>query len=492
MVHPDLDSLLRLAELGGRVPVWRETLADVETPLSAYWKLAHNEPLSFLLESVTGGEQLARYSVIGVRPSSVLRSRGNQCRVTSDGAEITEFEDDPLEWVESSLPRLAPGCGGGLPKFVGGWVGMVGYDYAKLVERLPAGPPDDLDVPTVCLMLAESVVVFDHARNTIRFIVLAEGSSESYRAALREIDLLEASVRGSLPPLPEDAHPPGQVTANTSRTEFENAVRRAVDYIAAGDCIQVVPSLRFSTPVQAHPVTVYRALRSINPSPYMFLLRFGDFDIVGASPELLVSLQGRTARVRPIAGTRHRGHDQAEDDRLAEELLADEKERAEHLMLVDLGRNDLGRVCEYGTVKIDDFMVVERYSHVMHIVSSVRGTVREGTGPARLVRACFPAGTVSGAPKVRAMEIIAELEPTSRGPYAGAIGYVAAQGDLDLAIAIRSILIKEGMAHVQAGAGIVFDSDPGREYEECANKARAALRAIEFAQGGLREPRSVV
>ncbi|MCW5938910.1 MAG: anthranilate synthase component I [Fimbriimonadaceae bacterium] len=486
MLHPDLDTLLRLAEIGGRVPVWRETLADVETPLSAYWKLAQNEPLSFLLESVTGGENLARYSVIGVRPRQVLRSELDHCRVSAPGADDIQILGDPIDWIAAHLPRLAPGSGADMPKFGGGWVGMIGYDYAKLIEQLPEGPPDSIGTPTVALMLAESVVVFDHARNTIRFIVLAEGSSASYREAEREIDRLEALVRNPLPPLPRESHPAGTVTANTTRQDFEASVRRAVDYIAAGDCIQVVPSLRFSTQVQAHPVTVYRALRSINPSPYMFLFRFGDFDIVGASPELLVSQTGRTARVRPIAGTRHRGRDQAEDNRLASELLADEKERAEHLMLVDLGRNDLGRVCEYGSVEVDDFMTVERYSHVMHIVSSVRGTLREGVGPAELVRSCFPAGTVSGAPKVRAMEIISELEPSSRGPYAGAIGYFSAQGDLDLAIAIRTIVMKDGVAHVQAGAGIVFDSDPGREYEECANKARASLRAIELAQGGLR------
>ena len=334
--------------------------------------------------------------------------------------------------------------------------------------------------------MLDAVVVFDHARNLIRVIVLAEPTAEGYREAEREIQRVMGRLSEPLPPLPSGEFEVHPVTSNMDQVRFESMVERTREYIAAGDGIQMVLSQRFSTPVDAHPVTVYRALRSINPSPYMFLLRFGDFDLVGASPELLVSLRGEGARVRPIAGTRWRGTSPAEDDALAAELLADEKERAEHIMLVDLGRNDLGRVCSYGTVKVNELMVVERYSHVMHIVSDVTGQLAPEQDAFDLLRACFPAGTVSGAPKVRAMQIIDEFEPTRRGPYAGSVGFFSATGDMDTCIAIRTILIKDGVAYVQAGAGIVYDSVPAKEFEETRNKAQAALRAIEFAQRGLK------
>ncbi|MBI1756973.1 MAG: anthranilate synthase component I [Fimbriimonas ginsengisoli] len=472
MPSPDLSGFLKLAAPGRRVPVWQDLLADVETPLRAYWKLAHDTPASFLLESVTGGEALARYSILGL-PTGVVRPAGG---------------DDPLAVARAILEGLRADPTAGLPKFIGGIVGMLGYDLVRHLERLPNAPPDDLGLPTAAFMVVDQVVVFDHARNRLRIIALAEPNEPGYRQACETVANIVRRLQSSMPTLPAGVFPVHPVQANQERATFESSVRRIREYIGAGDAYQVVPSIRFSTQVDAHPVTVYRALRSLNPSPYMFLLRFGDFDLVGASPELLVSLNGETARVRPIAGTRPRGSDEAEDARLAAELLADEKERAEHTMLVDLGRNDLGRVSEYGSVKVNELMVIERYSHVMHIVSDVTGRLRPGLDGFDLVRGAFPAGTVSGAPKVRAMQIIDELEPTRRGPYAGAVGYFGATGDLDLAITIRTILIKDGKAYVQAGAGIVHDSVPEREYDECVNKARGSLAAIEMAQVGLGGP----
>lgn len=486
MQVPSRDEFL-IAAAGRRMPVYRDVLADMDTPLGAYWRLAHDETFSFLLESVTGGEQLARYSILGVRPRVVLRSRGRRARLLSEGHEAeTEIPEgsDPLDLLKSEV-------GGeivhvpGLPKFVGGAVGMLGYDLVRFFERLPELAEDDLGLDEMAMMICDGVVVFDHAKNIIRVIVLAEGTPEAYDRATAEIERILDRLRKPLPALPDERGVPAALETNITREAYERGVERIREYIAAGDGIQMVLSQRFSSPCEADPLTVYRALRSLNPSPYMYLFRFGDFDIVGASPELLVSLEGRTAKVRPIAGTRRRGASEAEDRRLEAELLADEKERAEHIMLVDLGRNDLGRVCEYGSVTVGDLMTVERYSHVMHIVSDVEGTLRSGLDAFDLIRATFPAGTVSGAPKVRAMQIIEELEPTRRGCYAGAVGYVSATGDLDLAITIRTILLRAGVAYVQAGAGIVYDSVPEREFEECWNKAQAALKAIEGARRGL-------
>jgi anthranilate synthase component 1 len=473
MLIPSQDEFLRATGAVRRMPVYSDTLADVETPLSAYWKLSHDEECSFLLESVTGGEQLARYSLLGVRPRKVLRVGGA-------GAE------NPLDLLREELLGSPTVHVPGLPEFIGGAVGLMSYDLVRHFEKLPEPPPDDLNIDDLAMMFCDTVVVFDHARNLIRVIVLAEPTEKGYRDAQKEIERVMLRLAEPLPPLPSGEFPVHPVTSNMDQVRFESMVERTREYIAAGDGIQMVLSQRFSTPVDAHPVTVYRALRSINPSPYMFLLRFGDFDLVGASPELLVSLRGDVARVRPIAGTRWRGNSPAEDDALAAELLADEKERAEHIMLVDLGRNDLGRVCSYGTVNVNELMVIERYSHVMHIVSDVTGQLATEKDAFELLKACFPAGTVSGAPKVRAMQIIDELEPTRRGPYAGSVGFFSATGDMDTCIAIRTILIKDGVAYVQAGAGIVYDSVPSKEFEETRNKARAALRAIEFAQRGLK------
>jgi anthranilate synthase component 1 len=366
-----------------------------------------------------------------------------------------------------------------------GAVGLLAYDVVRYFERLPDTTEDDLNVDAMAMMRADTVVVFDHAKNLIRVIVMTDGSGVSYDEAAQEIDWVLNRLSGPLPQLPAGTYPVHPVESNVTKEEFEHMVTRMIEYITQGDGIQMVPSQRFSTKADAHPLTIYRALRSINPSPYMFLLRFGDFDLVGASPELLVSVHGRKTRVRPIAGTRWRGKTQEEDNALAAELISDEKERAEHIMLVDLGRNDLGRVCEYGSVVVNELMVIERYSHVMHIVSDVTGTLAEDKDAFDLFRACHPAGTVSGAPKVRAMQIMDELEPTRRGSYAGSVGFFSHAGDLDTCIAIRTIYIKDGVAHVQAGGGVVYDSIPEKEYEESRNKAKAALRAIEMAQLGL-------
>lgn len=488
MLFPTKDEFHRLTETSRYVPVYRDVLADVETPLSAYWKLAHDETYSYLLESVTGGEQLARYSILGVRPRLVIRSKGTKVRqIRAKGESRSELPEgqDPLDLVKKELEERRIALMPGLPKFVGGAIGMLSYDIVRFFERLPDETKDDLNMDDMAMMLTDSVVIFDHAKNVIRILVLAEGTPDGYETACAEIERILSTLRRPLPALPNSKRQVHPVECNIGQKQYEENVAKTVEYIGAGDGVQMVVSQRFQTKVEAHPLTVYRALRSINPSPYMFLLRMGDYDVIGASPESLVSLNEGTAKVRPIAGTRWRGETPELDLALERELLADEKERAEHVMLVDLGRNDIGRVCEYGSVKVEDLMIIERYSHVMHIVSSVTGQLRKDYDAYDLIRATFPAGTVSGAPKVRAMEIIDELETTRRGLYAGAVGYVSATGDMDMCIAIRTILLKDGQAYVQAGAGIVFDSKPEKEYVECQTKAQACLKAIEAAQQGL-------
>lgn len=488
MFTPTPTEYRELAKSGQAVPISHEMLADIETPLGAYWKLVQGESHSFLLESVSGGEQVARFSIIGVRPKSVFRAKSGE--ITIQGRDITTNEPypesgDPLEVLRRLLPKTEQSPDPSHPTFVGGAVGLISYDYVRTIENLPDSNPDELGVDDVAMMVTESVVLFDHAKNVITITVLADGSAEGYTRAVAEIERLKERLKHPLPPLPDGSFPVHDVHQNISQEEFQDSVVKVKNYIVEGDCFQVVPSVRLATKVDAHPVTVYRALRSLNPSPFMYLLRFDDLDVVGASPELLVGLKSRQARVRPIAGTRPRGASSQEDFWLAEELLADEKERAEHIMLVDLGRNDLGRVCNFGTVKVQDMMVVEKYSHVMHIVSDVIGQLNDEFDGIDLVRATFPAGTLSGAPKIRAMEIIDEVEKSRRGLYGGSVGYFSANGDIDLAIAIRTILLKDGIGYVQAGGGVVFDSDPQLEYQEARNKAKAALRAIEIAQKSL-------
>jgi anthranilate synthase component 1 len=486
MIFPDRSQFDAMAAKGERVPVYAELYADLETPLSAYWKLCEGAVNSFLFESVTGGERLARYSLLGANPRELLLKRGRKLLRHRDGAwseEDLPTGDDGLAALEAMVGSAEVRSLPGLPTFVGGAVGMFTYDMVREFEELGEGPPDVLGLPDYAWMAADEVVVFDHAQNVIRVICLTD--AEGYERATARIETLVSKLKSPLPSLPKGQFPVEVPTSNMTREAYEAAVAKVIDYVAAGDGQQMVPSQRFSVPCAAHPISVYRALRRINPSPYMFVLRYEGFDLVGASPELMVSLREGVATVRPIAGTRPRGKTPEEDQSLAGELLADEKERAEHVMLVDLGRNDLGRVCEIGQVEVKDLMVIERYSHVMHIVSEVEGRLAAGKSTMDLIRATFPAGTVSGAPKVRAMQIIDEVEPSRRGIYAGAVGFISVTGDFDSCIAIRTILLKDGVAHVQAGAGVVYDSVPAKEYEETRNKARASLRAIEIACQGI-------
>jgi anthranilate synthase component 1 len=473
MYYPTLEEVGRLRKHGNLVPVCRDIQADLETPVSAYLKIARGN-YSFLLESVEGGERLARYSFIGAEPLLVLR--------TADESPV-----DPLNLAERELARLHPVSISGLPRFHGGMVGYLSYEVARYFERLPRPVRDAQELPESVLMLADTLLVFDHLTHKIKVVSHAHLDGDvdaAYREAVCKIDDLVSRLEQPMQPvaLKNESPDNSEVSSNFSQVEFEALVSRAKEYIYAGDIIQTVLSQRLARHTDANPFAIYRALRSINPSPYMYYLRLGDFHIVGASPELLVRVEDGTVSTHPIAGTRHRGRDVAEDQALEAELRDDEKERAEHIMLVDLGRNDIGRISEPGTVEATQLMDVERYSHVMHLVSHVQGRLRPGLSQFDALRACFPAGTVSGAPKIRAMEIIAELEKEKRGPYAGAVGYFDFSGNLDTAITIRTIVIKDKVAHIQAGAGIVADSVPEREYWESMNKAQALLSAIEQAE----------
>ena len=473
MFHPSLEEVRRLKEYGNLVPVYREIRADLETPVSAYLKITRGN-YSFLLESVEGGERLARYSFIGTEPSFIVKT-GKENLV------------DPLLLTEKEFARFHPVPVSGLPRFHGGMVGYLSYEVAQYFEQLPSPDHDPLALPESVLMMADTLLIFDHLMHKIKVVshVHLDGDIEAaYKQATNKINELAKRLQQPLRP---EVSPPvttssSELMSNLSQAKFEAIVSRAKDYIYTGDIIQVVLSQRLSKRTNANPFAIYRALRSINPSPYMYHLHLGDFHIVGTSPELLVRVEDGDASNHPIAGTRPRGQTTAQDESLEKELRNDEKERAEHIMLVDLGRNDIGRISEPGTVEVTQFMDVERYSHVMHLVSHVQGKLRARLSQFDALRACFPAGTVSGAPKIRAMEIIAELEPDKRGPYAGAVGYFDFSGNLDTAIAIRTIIIKNGVAYVQAGAGIVADSIPEKEYQESLNKAQALLTAIEQAR----------
>lgn len=475
MYYPTLEEVRRLKKYGNLVPVYQEIRADLETPVSAYLKIARGD-YSFLLESVEGGERLARYSFIGTEPSLILMTG-------------SENPVDPLLLIETEFKRFCPVPVTGLPRFHGGMVGYLSYEVARYFEQLPSPDHDPLGLPESLMMMADTLLVFDHLMHKIKVVshVHLDGDIEdAYLRATNKINSLVERLKQPLSPEISPAVSPSEseLRSNLSQAEFEAIVSQAKDYIYAGDIIQTVLSQRLSKRTNANPFAIYRALRSINPSPYMYHLHLGDFHIVGASPELLVRVEDGVVSNHPIAGTRPRGQTTAQDEALEKELRNDEKERAEHLMLVDLGRNDIGRISEPGTVEVTQFMDVERYSHVMHLVSHVQGKVRAGLSQFDVMRACFPAGTVSGAPKIRAMEIIAELEPDKRGPYAGAVGYFDFSGNLDTAIAIRTIIIKDGIAYVQAGAGIVADSVPELEYQESLNKAQALLTAIEQAEAG--------
>lgn len=490
MIQPNYKTFIALARQGNLVPVYETVRADLLTPVSAYLRLAARAKHSFLLESVEGGERLARYTFLGSDPVEVFRYAGGVC-ITHHGSQIELRRGDPMAALRERMARYKPVRIPGLPPLVGGAIGYFSYDMVRLAEDIPAGGRDDVHTDDAVLMFFLGLVAFDHVQHRIWIIrnvqTDAPGSLRAkYDAAVREIQRTRRMLERepAAPRLKRVAAKP-RITSNRRRGDFLAAVRRAKRYIRAGDIFQVVLSQRFGAklPRGADPFEIYRALRVVNPSPYMFYLRLGDTAVVGSSPEMLIKVQGREASYRPIAGTRRRGRDEDEDKRLAEELLADPKERAEHIMLVDLGRNDLGRVCEYGSVRVDDLMSVERYSHVMHLVSNLRGRLRPDVDCFDALMACFPAGTVSGAPKVRAMEIIDDLEPTRRGIYAGAILYLDFSGNLDSCIAIRTLVAKNGIAHVQAGAGIVADSVPAREYDETVNKAKALLAALEQAGG---------
>ena len=478
---PSLDEARALASQGNLAPVYREVPADLETPVSVFLKVARGRH-SFLLESVEGGERLARYSFIGTEPYRVLRSGANVARNEEPG--------DPLVPIEKELSRFQVAPVPGLPRFHGGAVGYMSYEAVRHFEpRVTPAEADPLGLPEAIFLFTDTLLVFDHLQHVIKVVahLRLDGDIEAaYRQAVWRIDELVGRLSQPLASLPYRRAAPidteaAQISSNMSRQTYEEQVERIKQYIVAGDCIQTVFSQRFSRPTQAHPFDVYRALRAINPSPYMYYLDLGDAQIVGASPELLVRVEDGAIDYHPIAGTRPRGRDEAEDAALEEELRNDEKERAEHIMLVDLGRNDVGRVSEPGSVKVTQLMDVERYSHVMHLVSHITGRLRADMSPYDALRACFPAGTVSGAPKIRAMEIIAELERDQRGPYAGAIGYFDLSGNIDTCITMRTMVMKDGVAHVQAGGGIVYDSEPEREYEETVNKAKALMRAIERA-----------
>ncbi len=514
---PSLAEVQALAADGNTIPIFRELPADLETPVSVYLKLRNGGP-SFLLESVEKGEQVGRYSFLGVHPSMTLCAQGNQLVIgAAGGAELERQEGDPFAAVRGLLAGRRPVAVPGLPRFCGGAVGYFGYDTVRFIERLPETAQRKLSVPDMLLLFSDNLVVFDHVKR--KLLVIANmrvgrpgapsddpGSGfqfedeirAAYADAIARIDAIITDLREPL--VPPESRPVQSGTewrSNFTQKEYEAIVRKAKEYIAAGDIFQVVPSQRLSRETDAEPFTIYRALRMLNPSPYMYFLEFngvaglaeasGSDDplwIIGSSPEMHVMLEDGCAYLHPIAGTRWRGQDAAEDDALAEELLNDPKEQAEHVMLVDLGRNDLGRVCEYGSVKVPEMMVIERYSHVMHIVSDVQGKLAVGHDAISLLQATFPAGTVSGAPKVRAMEIIEELEGLRRGLYAGAVGYIDYDGTMDTCIAIRTIVMQGKTCHLQAGGGVVADSDPTYEWEETLNKAKALSAAVQRAEEG--------
>lgn len=518
MITPSLDEFLKLAGQGNLIPVTSRILADIETPLSAYRKI-RGQGESFLFESVEGGEHLGRYSFVGCNPRAVIKQTGSKVEVIEGGKVVESFtiegragsplpaapnEDetrraqsdapyqvrDGLEVVERVMKKYRPVTLPGLPRFTGGAVGFIGYEFIHDVEPVVPRPShDELGTPTMYFIVADQLLVFDRVAQTITVLVNAaidEAASpaEAYETAVEEIERLLSLLEQPLEHVPVSV--PSEVpsvpfTSNMAKEKFLANVAASKKFITAGDIIQVVGSQRFSVETKASPVDVYRAARSVNPSPYMFLLDTGDFSLVGASPEVHVRLTGRKVEIRPIAGTRPRGKTPDQDLALEKELLADEKEKAEHLMLVDLARNDIGRVSAYGTVKVPEFMIIERYSHVMHIVSQVEGQLAPERTAFDLMRATFPAGTVSGAPKIRAMQLIAEKEGTQRGSYAGALGYFSYDGNLDSCITLRTALVKDGKVHIQAGAGVVADSVPAAEYQETINKASALFKAIALA-----------
>lgn len=479
------------AEGYNRIPVVREVLADLDTPVSTYLKLA-DAPYTYLFESVQGGEKWGRYSIIGLPSETRVRVTGQHFRIERGESVVLEKETaDPLSEIARLARQFRVPIAPGVPRFTGGLVGYFGYDTVRYIEPHLGDPgkPDPIGAPDILLMLSEEVVVFDNLSGRLYVIVHADTENEdAFEQASARADEIVEGLGGAVPPyrpVEGGAVDESEFVSSFSKARFEDAVEKCREYIYNGDIFQVVLSQRLSVPFTARPLDLYRALRTINPSPYMYYLNLGDMHVVGSSPEILVRLEDDEVTVRPIAGTRRRGFDDADDRRLAEELMSDPKELAEHLMLVDLGRNDVGRVSRIGTVKLTEKMQIERYSHVMHIVSNVRGELNEGLDASDVLKACFPAGTLSGAPKVRAMEIIDEFEPEKRGVYSGAVGYIGWNGNMDTAIAIRTAVIKDETLYIQAGAGIVADSVPELEWAETMNKARAVFKAVSMACAGL-------
>jgi len=490
VIRPGFEEFRRYTKKGTIIPIVKTLLADTETPVSAFLKIRDRSTYNFLLESVEGGEKVARYSFLGSDPYMIFRSRGRSGTVRDlDTGKERRFEGDPIGELRSIMGHYRTVDIPGLPRFTGGGVGYFAYDAVRLVEDIPDTTRDDYGIDDIFFMFYDTILVFDNIGHTISIIsnVHTDGPGtleERYREAVTRIENLESLLAKRTAPPPSKGNGHSVPLPNMDRETFIENVKRCKEYIYAGDVIQVVYSQRFEREITVAPFDIYRSLRIVNPSPYMFFISTDRVDIVGASPEMLVRVEGGEMEGRPIAGTRPRGKTPEEDAALAEELLEDEKERAEHVMLLDLGRNDVGRVSRYGSVRVVDRMFIERYSHVMHMVSSVKGTLAGGKDRFDAVLSFYPAGTLTGAPKIRAMEIIDELEPTRRGIYGGAIGYVDYQGNLDSCIPIRTLVIKDGKAYIQAGAGIVADSDPEKEYRECINKAMALFKAIDMAENG--------
>ncbi len=483
-MYPTKEEFLKLSQRGNLIPVYTEVFADLETPVSAYLKVS--ETPSFLLESVEGGEKWGRYSFVGTRVKRIIASKGTTIKIIENSDTIKTINDkDPVEILKQEMYRFRPVDVDGLPRFYGGAVGYMGYEMVRFFERVPDRDKPSIDAFDMFFMIPEIVLIFDNLQHRLKIVspvLVGKNPEDDYERATL---LIEDTVKRLQKPVPDITNGGKQNRAFESsfgtKEDFMAAVDRVKEYVRAGDVVQVVISQRFDSPCNVRPFNIYRALRVINPSPYMFYLDTGETILIGSSPEILVRLEGRKIVLRPIAGTRRRGKSEEEDRALEAELRADPKEIAEHIMLVDLGRNDVGRVAEIGSVRVTELMTVERYSHVMHLVSNVEGRLRDGLDAFDLLRACFPAGTVTGAPKVRAMEIIDELEPVKRGPYAGAVGYFGFSGNMDMCITIRTLIVKDGLLHVQAGAGVVADSVPENEYKETVNKAMGMMKAVEMA-----------
>ncbi|MHC4712178.1 MAG: anthranilate synthase component I [Planctomycetota bacterium] len=486
--YPSYERFEKLAAGGARVPVYRQLLADTLTPVAAFRKV-EGPDYAFLLESVVGGERIAQYSFVGSKPFAVFLARRDEVEIVEGDNRRTFSAENPFDSLQEFISSVKFVHPGDLPRFCSGAVGFAAYDAIRYVERLPDAPPDDLGQPDLYFALYDSMLIFDHINNTVKVLACADASArpakEAYDVACRRVDEMVEVLQTPTVVLSDDISSAGPValeyTSNFTKDDYCRSVERAKEYIFAGDIFQVVLSQRLTAKTNADPFNIYRTLRMVNPSPYMFYLKLKDLKLIGSSPEVMVRVEGDRITLRPIAGTRPRGKTPEEDQALAEELLADEKERAEHVMLVDLGRNDVGRTARYGTVIVDECMVIERFSHVMHITSNITGQLKPGATALETLQACLPAGTVSGAPKVRAMQILDELEPTRRGPYAGAVGYIDFAGNMDTCIALRTIIYVDGRAIVQAGGGLVADSIPENEYQETLNKAKALLKALEIA-----------